>query len=229
MSQPAIETAYQDFCTANDGVTIDQPDSRSIFANPTRKTYGPDGTGDALDKRQNIVLTVYTVDREVSGCPGSNYVLNADDCKTAFSSLNNGCDTDTRTEKKGGSYNYRCLKYNLSGTGTPKYKPGWCGLHISHHQKPDPSKDPYSVEVLLKDADSMIIGNTLGVVDARDPVAVSGFGGQLPVQLIVTTGGVDADPVKFAYGDQSWDSNSDQCKMGKYDSGKREGDCGFNC
>lgn len=229
MSQPAIETAYQAFCDANDGVTIDQPDTASVFAHPDRTTYGPDGTGDAIDKRQNIVLTVTTVDPDVDGCPGSNYVIKADDCKTAFSSLNNGCNTDTRTEKQGGIFNYRCLKYNLSGTGTAKYKPGYCGLHITHYQKPDPSKDGYTIEVLLKDADSMIFGNTLGVVDARGPVSVKGFGGQLPSDLVVTTGDVDDDPVRFAYGDQSWDSNSDQCSMGAYDSGKREGDCGFNC
>lgn len=96
----------------------------------------------------------------------------------------------------------------MSGTGTAKYKPGWCGLHIIQHQKPDPSKDAYTLEVQIKDADSMIIGNTLGAVDARNPIPVSGFGGQLPVQLIVTAGGVGADPVKFAYGDQLWDSNS---------------------
>lgn len=229
MSQPAIETAYQDFCKANDGVTIDQPDTPSVFAHPARTYYGPDGTGEAVDKRQNIALTVSTVDQDIDGCPGSNYVLKAEDCKFAFSSLNNGCDTDTRTEKKGGTFNYRCLKYNLSGTGTPKYKPGWCGLHITHYQKPDPSKDPYSINVVLEDADSMIIGNTLGTVESRNPIVVPGFGGQLPVQLIVTMGNVDKDPVQFAYGDQNWDSDSSQCKMGKYDHGKREGDCGFNC
>lgn len=229
MSQPAIETAYQDFCTASNGVTIDQPDSDSVFAHPLRNVYGPDGSGDPVPNRQNIALKVTTVGPDVDGCPGSNYVLVADDCKKAFSALNNGCDTNTRTEKKGGIFNYRCLKYNLSGTGTPKYKPGWCGLHITQHQKPDPSKDAYTLEVLIKDADSMIIGNTLGAVDARNPIRVLGFGGQLAEQLIVTTGGVDADPVKFEYGDQHWDSKSKQCKMGGYDSGKREGDCGFNC
>lgn len=203
MSQPAIKTAYQDFCNANDGVKIDQPDTPSVFAHPDRTAYGRDGTGEPIDKRQNIVLAVSNVDPDVDGCAGSNYVLKADDCKFAFSSLNNGCDTTTRTEKKAGIFNYRCLKYNLSGTGTPKYKPGWCGLHITHYQKPDPSKDPYSVNVLLKDTDGMTIDNTLETVQSRDPVAVKGFGGQLLVQLIVTTGNVDKYPVRFAYGNQS--------------------------
>lgn len=56
----------------------------------------------------------------------------------------------------------------------------------------------------------MIIGNTLGTVDARNPVRVLGFDGQLAEELVVTTGGVDADPVKFDYGDQHWDSKSKQ-------------------
>ena len=45
--------------------------------------------------------------------------------------------------------------------------------------------------------------NTLGPQDARSPVSVAAFGGQLPNQLIVTAGEVDKDPVKFAYGGQS--------------------------
>jgi hypothetical protein len=50
----------------------------------------------------------------------------------------------------------------------------------------------------------------------------------LPLVLVVTAENIDSDPVKFAYGAQSWDSNS-QCSVGGYDSGKREMDCGFTC
>lgn len=39
MSQPAIDTAYLDLCTVNNGVTIDQPDSDSVFAHPLRNVY----------------------------------------------------------------------------------------------------------------------------------------------------------------------------------------------
>ena len=53
--------------------------------------------------------------------------------------------------------------------------------------------------------------------------------GELPLVFIATAGAVDDDPVKFAYGSQNWDSNSGQCKVGKYDSGSRQMDCGFTC
>lgn len=52
---------------------------------------------------------------------------------------------------------------------------------------------------------------------------------ELPLVLVATAGSVDDDPVTFAYGSQSWDSNSGQCSTGGYDSGSRQMDCGFTC
>jgi len=52
---------------------------------------------------------------------------------------------------------------------------------------------------------------------------------ELPLVLVATAGSVDNDPVKFAYGGQSWDSSSGQCSTGGYDSGSRQMDCGFTC
>ena len=37
--------------------------------------------------------------------------------------------------------------------GEKGYGAGECGMHVVQHQKPDPSKDPYSLEVWIKDAD----------------------------------------------------------------------------
>ena len=32
------------------------------------------------------------------------------------------------------------------------YAPGWCGVHVVQYQKPDPSKDQYALEFVIKDA-----------------------------------------------------------------------------
>jgi hypothetical protein len=40
---------------------------------------------------------------------------------------------------------------------------------------------------------------------------------------------MDADPVTFAYGGQSWDSNDSRCSVGAYDRGTREMDCRWEC
>ncbi|KAL8902721.1 MAG: hypothetical protein Q9207_004433 [Kuettlingeria erythrocarpa] len=231
MKQPGIETAYKSFCTEMDGVVVDTPERTSDVAPPpVQHSYGPDGTGEWNTDTQSIYLKVTLVDNHADSCFNGEYTLVDSDCRRALAALNDGCDTNTVTEKHGGTYNYRCLKYTLSGTGTPKYAPGWCGLHIIQYQKPDPSTDAYKFDIVMKDANGMVIGNTLGAQDARSPVSVAGFGGQLPNQLIVTAGAVDADPVRFAYGSQSWDSNDgSRCGMGAYDSGSRNGDCGFSC
>ena len=70
-------------------------------------------------------------------------------------------------------------------------------------------------------------------MDKADAPSGQGVGvtSALPLVLIVTAQNVDDDAVLFAYGDQSWGSNDQphQCNFGAYDSGKREGDCGFSC
>ncbi len=231
MKQPGIETAYNSFCKTNDGVVIHLPDTTVEDAPPpVESATGPDGTGDPNPDQQGIYLKATLVDEHAEGCVKDEYNLVNADCQTAFAALNDGCDTNTRTEKHGGTYDYRCIRYTLSGTGTPKYAPGWCGLHIIQYQKPDPSKDSYKVDVVMKDKNGMVIGNTLGAVDASNPVSIAGFGGQLPQQLVVTTGAIDSDPIKFAYGEQSWDSSDgSHCSIGHYDHGERNGDCGFTC
>lgn len=105
------------------------------------------------------------------------------------------------------------------------FAPGWCGVHVIQYQKPDPSKDDYSLEVThVNDANENKIGNS----EKGGPTA--SVTSKLPLTLAIKTGGVDADPVSFAYGDQSWDSNDgSRCSVGKYDSGKRQMDCGFSC
>ncbi|KAH7079682.1 hypothetical protein FB567DRAFT_449403 [Paraphoma chrysanthemicola] len=105
------------------------------------------------------------------------------------------------------------------------YRPGWCGVHVIQYQKPDPSKDQYSLEVTaLNDANE----NKIGEFKKGGPTA--SVTSKLPLTLEIKTGGVDADAVRFAYGSQSWDSNDkSRCSVGKYDNGKRQMDCGFTC
>lgn len=108
------------------------------------------------------------------------------------------------------------------------FVPGWCGVHVIQYQKPDPSTDNYSLDVKIYDAG----GNAIGQVDGADAPAGVGVGvtSALPYVLIVTAQNVDDDAVLFAYGGQNWDSKTEpQCNFGSYDSGYRQGDCGFNC
>ncbi|KAK3055951.1 hypothetical protein LTR09_003185 [Extremus antarcticus] len=108
------------------------------------------------------------------------------------------------------------------------YAPGTCWVHVTQYQKPDPSVDSYSLEVTIYDANENAIGSTGGIVSSAEPVSVYSA---LPWVLVVSTGGVDDDPVAFAYSDQLWDSNNQehQSNFGAYDSGNRDGDTAFAC
>lgn len=145
-----------------------------------------------------------------------------------YSSTDNKSVFDSRTKK------WECgmPKIGKGGAGIDSnapnndkgYAPGWCGFHVKQYQKPDPSKDQYSLEVTLKDANENEIGSSGKVGPSVSLTS------KLPLTLEIKTGGVDADPVSFAYGSQSWDSNDGgRCSIGDYDSGARDMDCGFTC
>ena len=110
---------------------------------------------------------------------------------------------------------------------------GWCGVHITQYQKnegpvgSDGSNSEYRLDVSLYDA-------------AQDPMGsislLSLPGGnyedihsQLPDTLDVLVGGTDDQPIRFRYGGQAWTSADGQCRVGAYDSGIRNMDCGFSC
>ena len=59
-----------------------------------------------------------------------------------------------------------------------------------------------------------------------------GMTSRLPHPLTISVGSVDDDVVLFTYpGNADWGSTDQEhhCKFGKFDGGKREGDCGFSC
>ncbi|KAF2681924.1 hypothetical protein K458DRAFT_342944 [Lentithecium fluviatile CBS 122367] len=160
--------------------------------------------------------------KEIPVAPLAHQKWTADDCKAHMGTeCDNGpfmCHFTEYDYSKGRTRKYECgvPKIGLGGgewnsqapTNERGYAPGWCGVHVKHYQKPDPSKDQYALEVSINDANE----------------------GKLPWTLIVNTGAVDADPVQFAYGGQTWDSNDkNRCSVGAYDNNERQMDCGFTC
>lgn len=59
----------------------------------------------------------------------------------------------------------------------------------------------------------------------------AGLKTRLPHTFYVTPGSHDEDSTCFQYGDQSFcsDNKAHSCSFGRFDNGKSEGDCGFNC
>jgi len=112
------------------------------------------------------------------------------------------------------------------------FYPGWCGVHVTQYQKNEADTNPtanYKLDITVKDA----ANEQVGAVTKADAPGGQGVGvtGRLPLVLTVTAQSVDGDAVLFAYGGQNWGSNDQahQCNFGSYDSGKRDGDCGFTC
>lgn len=116
------------------------------------------------------------------------------------------------------------------------YYPGYCGVHITQYQKNEgpsaaaPSSSgtsDYRFDITLKDDQGENIGS-LAYADGPTGTAIN-VDSKLPYVFEVTAGSVDDDPVSFAYAGQTWTSNDGQCSFGGYDSGSRNGDCGFSC
>ena len=122
-------------------------------------------------------------------------------------------------------------------TGSPtlakRFASGWCGVHVVQYQKNEgPANTPngnadYRLDVALYDALQDSMG---GVTDIDAPGGqFENVESQLPFVFGVEVGAQDADPVRFQYNGQAWDSTAGQCSRGSYDSGSRSMNCGFNC
>lgn len=98
------------------------------------------------------------------------------------------------------------------------------------YQKTEGNLNPgstYRLDITLQDDQHVRVGQVL-FADAPPNQDVD-VDSALPLVFIATAENVDDDPLKFRYGSQAWDSNSPQCKVGGYDSGMRNMDCGFSC
>ena len=110
----------------------------------------------------------------------------------------------------------------------PRLVGGWCGLHITQHQKnEDGVGGDYQYDLRIYDA----IQEEIGGVNALDipNLQTRGVDSQLPYVIEITSGEIDPDPIAFAYGGQSWTTDAGQCSIGSYNNGARQGDCGFTC
>lgn len=157
------------------------------------------------------------------------------------------CDADGND----GGYTWNCgvpqVGYSNFGlTNTPPittgtYVPGRCGIHFIEYQIPS-GDHQYYLAARVVDAQGSLLaqaGNSYEVggtkVAASSPV---GIDSALPYVVVITVplpgslgpkGNTDTAPVAFAYAGQTWGSSDSQCKVGKYDSGARQGDCTFSC
>ena len=114
-----------------------------------------------------------------------------------------------------------------------RFASGWCGVHVVQYQKNEgPTDTPngnadYRLDVNLADA----LQDPVGGVSSIDAPGgqFEDIDSQLPFVFEVEVGAQDADPVRFQYNGQAWDSTAGQCSVGSYQGGSRNMDCGFNC
>lgn len=122
-------------------------------------------------------------------------------------------------------------------TADATYAPGWCGVHVTQYQKNegpvnakrDTTAD-YRFDVFIYDSAGTLVGEA-DLLDIPSGSSASVIGSVLPQAFSITAPNVDGDAVYMTYGDQNWGSNDQdhQCNFGSYDSGNRDGDCGFTC
>ena len=104
------------------------------------------------------------------------------------------------------------------------YAPGQCGVHITQYQKPEPSKDEYSLAAQVFDANEDEVARVDKTVGPKLRIT-----SKLPKAVTVTAKAVDGDALTVEYDGIPFDTVSPFCVVGGYDSGKREIDCGFLC
>ncbi|KAJ5182928.1 hypothetical protein N7492_000544 [Penicillium capsulatum] len=119
--------------------------------------------------------------------------------------------------------------------GTPNedgFVPGWCTIHVTQYQPDDKTRNPMStsqlaITVYQDDQEPFVFAT-------KQPLAgTMKIDSKLPYPLYVQDNYKDGDKeiLSFWYNGQ-WFLEYDaahSCNIGEYDSGKREGACGFTC
>ncbi|KAI0438473.1 hypothetical protein F4803DRAFT_97989 [Xylaria telfairii] len=119
------------------------------------------------------------------------------------------------------------FSYGSPTAASKRYVSGSCSMHVTQWQKNENGVGgSYEFDIVIKDAIGAIIGGVNRL--AIENFSSEGVTSELPYVLVVSTGGVDSDPVQFAYAGGHF-STSDGCSTGGYDSGRRQMDCGFHC
>jgi hypothetical protein len=227
-----VERAY-DFSNNEADRTSDFFDDR---IGPFHITWGKEGTGSSGGNDGNVLDNpILNVDYVDNGSPwdASGIARQQSNPEICNYKYDVGYDGDLK------SNTWRC-GVPLTGRGAAGidssgpvnadgWRPGWCGLHVTQHQKADPAKDNYVFDVKLFDDNGSEIGKEDGInlpTDQQHPVS-----SKLPMTITVKAPATDGDAIWFFYGSNSWTSNDQphQCNFGPYDGGKREGDCGFTC
>ncbi|KAI4202395.1 MAG: hypothetical protein LQ350_002613 [Teloschistes chrysophthalmus] len=112
----------------------------------------------------------------------------------------------------------------------PRFAPGWCTFHITQHQRNEKdvnSGNDYHYDLRILDSAQAEIGRTIGL--AIPDLEARSVTSDLPFTIDITSGLIDKDPITFHYAGQHWTTADGQCKIGKFDGGARDGDCGFTC
>ncbi|KAH8809633.1 hypothetical protein DL96DRAFT_1821880 [Flagelloscypha sp. PMI_526] len=126
------------------------------------------------------------------------------------------CDCEDDSSGLTGRVACRC-EFDCPPGPAAGFAPGFCGMHVTQFQKPDPSKDNYKLDIKLFDSVQTPIGATDGPQDAPANVPIN-LDSKLPFVMIVTAQNIDDDPIKFAYAGQNFDSNAGQCSVGRHNS-----------
>lgn len=110
-----------------------------------------------------------------------------------------------------------------------RYQSGWCGVHVKQYQKNEADNSEYILDVTLYDALQDQVGAVTGL--SAPGGSYQDIDSKLPYVFEVEVGANDQQPVMFMYSGQAWSSHDKgQCKkVGGFQNGNRDMNCGFNC
>jgi hypothetical protein len=210
----------------NEGVTNDFNDDR---IGPFHISY----MSTSMKVLSAPVLNVDFVDNgspwDVAGIAAQDTTVCGTACETGLDGEHTKCQFYCGVPKVGKSAGGKDGANSEGPTNEAGFAPGWCGVHVTQHQKADPAVDNYHFDVSIKDNNENEIGGKPDLELATD--ASFDIISKLPAPLRIIAGATDDSVAKFEYNGQYFGSNDQEhsCNFGQYSGGKREGDCGFTC
>ncbi|KAL8898971.1 MAG: hypothetical protein Q9207_006432, partial [Kuettlingeria erythrocarpa] len=191
------------------------------------------------DKTSSLTLTA-----SIEKYDSHNYVgnMNFYDCSDTLTAILNDCDTDTTTEKSGGTKTADCITYSIRATHSGDDAPAAaedeakCSLHLTQHREyaesdevEDQSGQPvntgppedtpflYTVTVDIFGKAKVNIAHH-DAAEAGDGYSLEVKASGLGEQSLVVTPEEQGDYVQFGLGELQWVSSDDgACEVGGWD------------
>jgi hypothetical protein len=152
--------------------------------------------------------------------------VGTDHCIQMLGVLIDGCSTDTRTEKMGGTLDDQCVSYSVTNTPQRDWAPGTCSVAITQYDGKD-----NTFEATIKDSKGQLLGQCKKSPSSKGLASVCEERGHGVLKTPVSMAWWDGGVIQVFYQKTLFKTTESNCKGGsdKYKDGKRSITCDLAC